>query len=220
MANLNRSEYSVIKNLKNALATAIDNSVKAKDANDLELWGKWELRKDYLRSELAKFEKLSHGSSMPKRVFISYAYKTGFDYYQILKKELENRAFLVTDGYKNGSIILRNVLKELNTSTIYVGILTKQDKVFYSDSESFIPSVWTVEEKGMALGLKLPVVLILEKGIHRDYYAKTTAGFKHCFVNNIDQFRYEKVFDAVETIIDKYTDLGSKQKNEDRFYDI
>lgn len=217
MATTNKQD--VIKKLKTALSVAVDNSVKAKDSSDGIEWSKWELRKDYLRRELARFEKLSHGSSMPKRVFISYAYDTGLEYYKILKEKLEEREFLVTDGYKNGAVILRNVLKELNSSTVYVGILTRHREIKGNDFDSFIPSVWTVEEKGMALGLNRPVVLVIENGIHRDYYEKTTAGFKHCFFNNIDQFRYEKVFDAVETIIDKYNDLGIKQKNEDQFYD-
>lgn len=214
----------LLRTLKEAKSKAVHRAVQYRDNNDLDNWAKWELRKEYLEGEINRFTKLSLGASTPRNVFISYTKGNGTKYFSILKEELNKRSFSVTTGFENnqngGGLVLRNVLSQMKTSTIYVGIYTKELIIDSQFGKFWTPSVWTVEEKGMALGLELPVLLIVENGIHDHFYVKTTGAFKHCIVNNIDHFKYEGVFEAIELINDKYNRIRKKDNDEENLFDI
>jgi len=204
----------VIKKLREAHNKSIEIASDAKDY-DLTKWARWELRKEYLAKRLNYLSKIAKlGSSIPKRVFISYTKGNGDEYQKILKTELLRREFTVTDGFRfskeTGGVVLRSVLSQMKTASIYIGIYTKENQIDIEGSSYWMPSVWTIEEKGMALGLNMPVLLILEEGIHSSFFSDTTGAFEHCIAENVHHFKSDIVKKASQLTFNKYLDLKKK----------
>ena len=219
MAMTNDNQH-LLKKLKEALQKSIEIASDAKDT-DMAKWARWELRKEYIKSEIINYSKLAYGSSIPKRVFISYTKNNGQEYYNLLKEKLEKEGFTVTDGFqsstKSAGIVIRSILDQMKSATVYVGIYTKENKIHVKDKEFWTPSVWTIEEKGMALGLNLPVMLIMEEGIHEDFFSKTTGSFEHCITKNAYHFEHNLLEKSYALILAKYLDKKSKYREEEDF---
>ena len=217
---MSKKSPEIIKKLKEAHQKSIEYAIEARNT-DITKWARWELRKEYLNREINRFTRLNYGSNIPKRVFVSYTKKNGKDYYDILKKKLAGEGFSTTDGFQKNKdpngVIVRSVLTEMKRSTVYVGIYTNENLLTIEGKDCYTPSVWTIEEKGMALGLSMPVLLICEKGIHEHFFSKTTGAFEHCITENIHHFQLESVDRAVELIINKYYDKLNKYGDKDGF---
>lgn len=151
-----------------------------------------------------------------RTVFVSYSLQLGTPYFEVLKGLLEAAGFEVVTGFQKADgdkgFVLARVLLQLKRSTIYVGLLTKEMPVLGPKGEEhWSPSVWTMEEKGMALVLGKPFILLVEEGIHDDYWKKT-AGERV-------QFKFSKrnakkmIREVVDAVKDRYREL------EGEFYD-
>jgi len=192
--------------LKEAESTAIKRALEARDNNQYSEKIKWESRRKYITRELRKYENLIIGSSVPPTVFISYSANTGLVYYKYMEKNLKERGFDVLTGFQRNeddqSMVLKRVLKQIGRGTVYLGILTKEHKIQTGEEIKWSPVVWTVEEKGMALALEKPFVLMIENGVHDDFWKKTTPERVH-FVFDKENF-YRIAFEVIDDIVERY----------------
>ena len=126
---------------------------------------------DYLLDE---FQNLDNPVQSNDKIFISFSKEKGEPYYVALSNKLKEYNFEAINGFQDSSDekedLLRNVLSQIKDSSFYVGILTKEIELEICDEEQncFSPSIWTMEEKGMAFGLGKPFLLLIQKGIHKD----------------------------------------------------
>lgn len=169
----------VIKALAEANNTAIKNAVDAKGHFNTLLKTKWQMRSLYLAQELENAKLgLSQDRHFRRSVFISYSAKTGRDCFANLKKELLKFDFEVNTGFDRADgdegNVLKRVLKQLRRSTFYVGIISKEHQIHVDGILQWTPSVWLLEEKGMALAMQMPIVLCVENGIDENMWKKTT----------------------------------------------
>ncbi len=177
-------------------------------AEDLDLKSKieWQNRRQFLDDLSQQFQEMKQGALPQRRVFISYSYSSGILYFEYLKMQLEKAGFEVVTGFdpaegdKGG--VLTRVLGQIRRSTLYLAILTKDMKVSTQGGDRWAPGVWIVEEKGMALALGKPFVLMVEEGIHDDYWSKTTAEIVHEKFNQ--QNFYDKVVDTIDELKKRY----------------
>lgn len=119
-----------------------------------------------------------------KSVFISYSLRSGTPYFSELSEILMKFGFTVLtgfgDGAGSGEYVLRRIRHQVNDASMFISILTKEMQIRTSDgSYIWAPSVWALEERGMALALEKPVFLLVEEGLHGDFWRKTTPGRIH-----------------------------------------
>jgi hypothetical protein len=108
------------------------------------------------------------------------------------------------DPTAHGSV-LRNVLGQLRQSSIYLAILTKDIKVQHRGQPRWSPSVWVTEEKGMALGLEKPFVLVVHRDIHEDFWRKTAPHRVHIVFDDSDFDA--RLPDILEAVTDRYQEV-------------
>lgn len=200
-------EINTIPLLKSAERTAIKRALEAKDKKQFHEKAKWESRRRYISLLLKEFETLKNtGSSIPQIVFLSYSVKTGVIYYKHLEGLLKERGFDVITGFQKAGDdegnVLKRVLRQIEKSTIFFGILTKEHKIQTNEGSKWSPGVWTVEEKGMALAMGKPFVLMVEKGVQDDFWKKTAPHRIHFRFDN-ENF-HEKAKEAIEAVVDRY----------------
>ena len=192
----------------------VDQAARANRMHSTAEKAEFERRREYVLDLLEDFKTLESQVSPPKRVFISFAKATGEKVFEAVSKRLEEQGFEVTTGFKvdkqDQGYVLRRVLTQMKRSTIYVGLLTKTLEVIVREGERLsAPSVWTVEEKGMALALKKPVILMVEDGIHEDFWQKVLPHRVHHVFNRYN-FN-EKVDDLVADVSSRYEEAVARE---------
>jgi hypothetical protein len=194
------------KMLREARIRVIRRAAKAeRSKNQLEKVS-WELRRAILDEELNRFQMSQEGQLLPKRVFVSYSQTSGTKYFGQLQRLLKVANFEVIDGFREvrgtDGNILRNVLHQLRRSTFYMAILSKEIPVRHGRGVRWAPGVWLSEEKGMALALERPFVLLIHEEIYEDFWKKTTPEKAHIFFNDKNFGKQAK--DAVERANNRY----------------
>lgn len=130
---------------------------------------------------IRRFEKFSTGRAIPKRVFVAFADRNGRALKNLLAKLLgkEDGGFSVVTGFDDPTTpqenILKKVLTHLNNVSVFVGILTP-DVLVDAQHDTYAPSVWVTEEKGMALALGLPYLLLIHEKVDAHHWEKTARG--------------------------------------------
>jgi len=138
------------------------------------------------------------------RAFVSYHKTDGAAYYETLKAAFEKRKFEAVSGFDviPGEVIVADkVLHRLRTSAVYVGILTPD--VPTADGRG-APSIWTLEERGMAIALKKPFVLMVHHKVHSSFVSTSRGYLHHRFT---EQDFAQKVQETLNDVIRLYTDL-------------
>lgn len=198
-----------ISKLKDARRLVIGKAVQAKKERNYKEKIRWELRREYIKKQIDEIEGVNKFSN---RVFISYSKSSGEIQYQLVKKMLEKNEFEVTTGFdpieKDEGIILKRVIKQLKSSSFYIGILTREEEVIAKNKSKWIPSVWVIEEKGMALALQLPFALLIDERIDKKYWIKTTPDKLHYLFNESSFCSIAKL--AVKHIIDRFEEIYIK----------
>lgn len=189
------------KVLKDAWKIVKDRAASATDPTERI---KWERRRAILDEELSRFELLTEGNSLPKRVFVSYSKSSGQVYFSYLKRLLTEKGFDVVTGFDDPpgteSNILKMVLKQLMRSSFYIAILSKEIQVVEGENKRWSPGVWISEEKGMALALEKPFLLLVHREVHEDFFKKTTPEKLHIF------FTEENFEEMAQKIADRAND--------------
>lgn len=206
---MTKKKISTITLLKAAERKAIKKAIEARDQRQFSEKAKWEERAHYIKRQLIYFNNVSkRGSTVPPVVFVSYSKQTATTYFQYIKKLLEDQNFEVTTGFKKAQEddgnVLKRVMTQLNNATLFLGILTKEYKIITNEGPKWGPSVWTVEEKGMALALKRPLTLLIEKGVHEDFWKKTSP--HKIYISFTQDNFFERAAEVVETVVDRYNE--------------
>ena len=87
-------------------------------------------------------------------------------------------------------------------------VLTKDMQINESTGTVWAPSVWTIEEKGMALALEKPYVLMIQEGIFAHYWEKTAINSVHEVFD--DSNFLDKADNAVIELDDRYAEFAGK----------
>jgi hypothetical protein len=191
----------ITKLLRERTAAALREAAAAQQRGDIAQKVDWDTRSRYLRELDTRFQSLADPDG--RAVFVSYSVGRAQVYFELLKRGLQQSKFEVVTGFDrvegDRGHVLARVRAQLARCHIYVAILTRELKVMSLGGETrWAPSVWTVEEKGMALGLDKPFVLMVEEGIHEDFWRKTTPERVHVMFNDGTALTaIEKVRDAV-----------------------
>lgn len=199
---------STIKMLKEARNKVISRAAAAERLGNIDEKVRWEQRRTVLDEELVRIQMLG-GDLPPKRIFISYSTNSGLNYFQFLKKLLEESNFEVVDGFRETrgteGNVLKMVLRQLKESTLYLAILSKEIRVQHGRHSRWAPGVWVSEEKGMALALEKPFLLLINQEIHDDFWRKTTPEKHHVFFADSDfHQRAEEVVTQANDRYDEY----------------
>ena len=99
---------------------------------------------------------------MPRRtVFLSHRFAEN-EYVCGLTRLLENEGFTVSIGSPVNTYVSQAVLQRISDADYFVCLMTRdKEKV----DGNYTTSPWLLEEKGAALALKKPVVLLVEHGV-------------------------------------------------------
>jgi hypothetical protein len=205
------SEKKSIESVINqAKSHVIQQATAAETFGDLRSKIDYQNRRAFLDNLLREFREQKSGNAPSKSVFISYSVNSGSVFFEKLRSRLEGAGFEVVTGFQKaagdrGSVLAR-ILRQLRRSTLYLGLLTKEMRVKGPGGrDQWSPSVWTMEEKGMALALRKPFVLLVQEGIHKDYWLKTAPDKVHItFAENDFE---DKANEIVETIHDRYDEV-------------
>lgn len=208
------SQKTIAALLGEARDRMVDQAARANRTHSASDKAEFERRRLYVSDMLEEFKSLESQVSPPKRVFVSFAKSTGMEAFEAVKARLESQGFEVATGFDrtkaDRGYILRRVLTQMRRSTIYVGLLTKTLEVTSRDKKKLsAPSVWTVEEKGMALALGKPVVLMVEDGIHEDFWQKVLPHKVHHVFSAVD-FQ-EKMEDLIADVSQRYKDAVERE---------
>lgn len=198
------------KLMRTARSTAIDEAIAAREREDYQAKVSWETRRAFLDGLAGEFASLSDDTAQ-KIVFVSYSVDSGTERFTYVERLLKERGFEVTTGFRphegDKANVLRRVLGQLKRSVVYLGLLTKELDVRTPAEDTWLscPSVWTMEEKGMALALQKPFVLLVESGIHEDFWKKTAADrVHHIFTPETFLDKAKAAVDEVEEYYDHW----------------
>lgn len=209
---MSREQRSVAAELHDARSKTIYRAVDTSRRGAAREKREWEDRRKYIDRLLNEFALLDKPEAIGRTVFVSYSDKTGSPYFEMLKARLLKDKFEIHTGFDHPAqtddgTILGRILTQLRRSSLYCGILTKEIEVREKDGVArWAPSVWTVEEKGMALALGKPFVLLVEDGVHEAFWIKTTPHKVH-EVFRSDNF-HDKLEHAVEALLARYNEIA------------
>jgi hypothetical protein len=117
----------------------------------------------------------------PPRLFVSFSKQHGSVYYEKVKKHAAALDLEINDGFQrtDDPNVLTAVRAAITESTLFLAILTPELAIGGGRKTTYAPSVWVMEEKGMALALKKPVRLLVHENVHRDFWLRTTPSSLH-----------------------------------------
>jgi hypothetical protein len=158
------------------------------------------MRLRFLQSLLNEIEAIPALTAKPK-LFISFSKSTGDKYFQVAAQHATSFGFDVLDGFRRtGDVnVLGAVRNSIAEASAFLVIMTPELRISptkarsphgkrsippvrrpsHQPANSYAPSVWVVEEKGMALGLGKPFRMLVDKSVHQDYWLRTTPGHLH-----------------------------------------
>lgn len=153
------------------------------------------------------------------RVFLSYAQRCqeyGKKAYNVvsnsksLARNLGSK-FHVETGFRiNGEAEVRDqVLRYLKSCCLFLGVMTAELRLDVEHKADGIaaPASWVVIEAGMAEALGIPVVLLVERGVHSHYWLMPFKIWRHIEFEK-ENFDF-KLRDAVERLREQYRNLSA-----------
>ena len=96
-----------------------------------------------------------------RTVFLSFDFKER-DYFKGLVKLLEDRAFSVKTGEHTNTYISEAIVKNIEDASLFLSVMTRR---FRLRDGTFLPSLWLVEEKALAIAARKPMALMVETGV-------------------------------------------------------
>jgi hypothetical protein len=96
-----------------------------------------------------------------KKVFLSYRFAEK-DYIEGLTKLLLKSGFEVITGHTANTFISRAIIERIRECDYFLCLMTQSAK---KDDGTYMTSTWLLEEKGAALALGKPIVLMVEEGV-------------------------------------------------------
>jgi hypothetical protein len=153
----------------------------AKQSGDLEQKADAEMRLSFLRSLRSRIKEETIFSDRP-RLFVSYSKINGSTFYARTESRAKEMGFEVLNGFikTEDTNVLRAIRTAVFECNVFLAILTPELAIGDAGSAPwFAPSVWVVEEKGMALGLGKPFHMLVHERVHKDFWHRTTPHQRH-----------------------------------------
>lgn len=143
-------------------------------------------------------------------VFISYSPNSGQHYFEIAAEIAGRYGFEVITGFQKPEAenVLQVVLEAIKEASVFLSILTPEygiRRLQGAREPRTAPSVWLIEEKGMALALGKPFRLMIEESVHSDYWKRTTP---EKLQTKFTMLNFEKQADvAIRALYQRYHEL-------------
>jgi len=107
--------------------------------------------------------------------------------------------------------VLDHVTERIAPCCIFVGIMTKEhplDGVKDDEGGTFAPGAWVLLEAGIARGLGLEIIFLVENGIHGSFWKNA---FGHIRQAKFDRSNYKPGLDFVcELVLEHYRELRAR----------
>jgi hypothetical protein len=96
-----------------------------------------------------------------RTVFLSYSFEES-DYADGLMAFLREHRFTVITGEHTNTFISDAIRKRIEDSSLFLSLMTKKHEL---RDGTFLPSLWLIEEKAVAISAMKPLVLMVERGV-------------------------------------------------------
>ncbi len=174
-----------------------------------------EMRIKYITALRLNLNKPERALALPS-VFISYSKRSCGLYFENAKEISEKFGFQVFTGFDcpQEDNVLTEVIRSINKASVFLSILTPDYETKSVDGNNEMktaPSVWLIEEKGMALALGKPFRLLVHKSVHDDFWLRTTPGVLHTRFSD-ENFK-EKTEEVIKALLNRYDELLLKELN-------
>ena len=157
------------------------------------------------------------------KVFISFAGKVGeklmhkaFGEIRKMKAPDTGTSFLVETGMgKRGEPeVMRHIVDKIKPCCIFLGILTREHSLQNSDDEhnSYAPRSWVLFEAGIAIGLGLRIVFLVEDGVHKNFWFDPLGHWRHAKFDRDETAFRKGVSMATQLIKEHYRSLKKLDK--------
>lgn len=97
----------------------------------------------------------------PKTVFLSHRFAED-EYVAGLSRLLDDQGFEVFTGKSSNTYVSRFIIERIRQANLFLSLMTRADEKI---DGTFTTSSWLLEEKGVALALGKPLVLMVEDGV-------------------------------------------------------
>jgi hypothetical protein len=114
-----------------------------------------------LEDALGKIATPQQSNVEAKTVFVSFSFEET-DYIGGIRQLLEQRGLRVITGDRANSSISASIIERIKKSECFLCIMTKDKR---KEDGAYTTSPWLLEEKGAALALGKPIVLMVEEGV-------------------------------------------------------
>jgi hypothetical protein len=142
-------------------------------------------------------------------MFISYTKPKDDNLFEITKKCAEHHGFSVVTGFDNdrrtSDNVLRLVRDAIYEASVFLCIMSPVYEIKRGNEVDWAPSVWLIEEKGMALALGKPFRLLVQENISRDFWARTTPEKLHSIFKR--ELFHDAAEEAVAALVLRYNEL-------------
>jgi hypothetical protein len=195
--------------INEAISELIAVASHAKVVDDIVTRTDTEMRIRFLLELGEQLERRSRPSPEPS-IFISYSSTTGTSYFKVAREIAESHGFQVGTGFDLPieETTLRAVRTTIQQATLFLSIMTPEYNVRLPEENGTPrtgPSIWVVEEKGMALALNKPFRLLVDESVHVDFWKKTTPESLHGIFNGTNFA--EKAEQAILALQHRYREL-------------
>lgn len=180
----------------------IEDSRLESYADDEEMQRAASSRLKVLRKQLEKLE--ARGRLSEKTLFLSYSTSIEENHLSYIKNRASFHDFHIKDAYADYNSdpkIIANVRQGIEECFFFLGVLTprKDLRIIENNGDiKYMPSIWLIEEKGMALAMAKRFRLLIDKNVHEAAWRSVNAETLHYFFDETN-FRenVDKVLDSL-----------------------
>jgi hypothetical protein len=207
---MTQKSRTLLGELRQQRSRLIQEAMEAAESGNLQR--KWD--KQMRIRFLTKLRQLAEERKVPidkPSVFISYSKNTGQTYFEVAAKlGREEFGVDIVTGFdsQTGEFVLTEVLKAISKSLLFLSIMTPEYRIEtgISGGKSFMaPSVWLMEEKGMALAMHKPFRLLVETTVHPDFWLRTAPNNLHTVFDGSNFV--ERAGAAFQALMMRYDDM-------------
>lgn len=175
-------------------------------------------RINYLE-RLNSFERRDNRLIKPT-VFLSFAGKLSESMIQDVYPEIRKlttpdtgERFEVNTGMSREGkpMVMDHIIEKMESCCIFLGILTKEHRLYEGDDDgnNHTPGAWVILEAGIAIGLGLRVIFLVENGIHESFWYNPLGSWRHAMFER-ENYR-SGLAGAKNLILEHYRNLRSLQ---------
>jgi hypothetical protein len=180
---MHRELHRAIKSKRKQLVTA---AVRAHRGHEQSDKAQAQLRIRYLDRLLEQLERDELLASTPQ-LFVSFSREHGEGYAEKVRALAPSFGFEHVTGFddRRAPNVLSAVRTSIDRSSVFLAIMTPETAMSTrptgagSVREVFAPSVWVVEEKGMALALNKPFRMLVHEAVAEEFWQRTTPDNLH-----------------------------------------